>query len=158
MKVDLSATDAGFEAIPAGRYLARITDGEIRTSQSEGAKHPGSEYISWEFTISEGEYAGRKQWLNTPLSHGTCDCDKWTPNALIGLKGLLTASGKFKDAQLAKSLNFEIEDLLGSEVILIVRVRQYQGEDRNEVKRVRTATPEAKEALEGASASNSLLA
>ena len=136
MRVDLTDT-SGFELIPAGRYNAVITDGEIRESTSDEAKHPGSEYINWELTISEGDYEGRKQWTNTPISHGTHECDEWGPNALIGIKALLAATGKWSDEDLAGALDFEIDDVLGSTVGISVVVRDYRGDDVNNVRRVR---------------------
>lgn len=115
-----------FDAIPAGTYAAKVTDGEIRES-GENAKNPGAQYINWEFTIQEGEYQGRKQWMNTSL----------LPQALFGLKGLLAATGRFSSDQIDGDLDFEIEQVLGSDVKIVVRQKQYQGETQNEVKRVK---------------------
>jgi len=117
-----------FEAIPKGTYKAKITDGEIRES-GPNAKNPGAQYINWEFTIQEGEYTSRKQWLNTSL----------LPQALFSLKGLLEATGRFTQDQLDGDLDFEIEDVLGSDVVIVVNTREYEGEMRNDVKRVKPA-------------------
>ena len=46
-----------FKPLPSGEYTARITRGELETSRSRGT--PG---YKLEFTIVEGEYAGRKVW------------------------------------------------------------------------------------------------
>jgi len=131
MKVDLSAIDSGFDLIPSGKYPARITDGEVREA-GPNAKYPGSEYINWEFTLTEdaGEYAGRKQWTNTSLR----------PEALFGLKALLESSGLWNKEELnAPDFDFDIDELFGEEVTLVVAVTQYQGEDQNTVKRIRPA-------------------
>jgi hypothetical protein len=139
MRVDLSGTGSGFDPIPAGRYQAKITDGELREA-GPNAKHTGSEYINWEFTISEGEYESRKLWQNTPWSHGDCDCGDWKPGSLFGLKAILKSSGVWTDDELdADDFEFEIDDLIGSDFTLTVAVRDYQGEDVNDVKRVKPA-------------------
>jgi hypothetical protein len=121
---DVQSSD--FEPIPSGTYAARVTDGEIRES-GPNSKNPGAQYINWEFTISEGEHESRKQWLNTSL----------LPQALFGLKGLLAATGKFSQEQIDGELDFDIDDVVGAEVKIVVGQRTYEGELRNEVKRVK---------------------
>ncbi len=136
MRVDLSGTET-FEVIPSGRYQAKVTDGEIRSS-GPNAKHPGSEYINWEFTIQEGDYEGRKQWTNTPIGHGECDCNDWKSGALFGLNNLLAATEKWSREELDDDeFDFEIADIIGSDVSIAVAVEPYQGEDVNNVKRVK---------------------
>ncbi len=138
MRVDLSETDS-FDVIPSGRYQAKVTDGEIRES-GPNAKHPGAEYINWEFTIQEGDQEGRKQWTNTPFSHGSHDCSEWTANALIGLRNLLAATEVWSAEEMASdTFDFEIDDVLGADVTIIVVVSDYQGEEVNNVKRVKAA-------------------
>lgn len=131
MGISVNFTDvetSDFDVLPSGSYQARITDGEIRES-GPNAKNPGSQYINWEFTISEGEFEGRKQWTNTSL----------LPQALFGLKGLLKATGQFDDDEIEGEMNFEIDDVIGSEVTIVVGQKMYDGEKRNEVKRVKPA-------------------
>jgi len=137
MKIDFSDVASGFEAIPSGHYLVRITDGELRTAGDE-AKNPGSEYVFWTCTVQTGEFEGRKVFTNTSL----------LPNALFGLKGLLAATGKWSKAELdSEAFEFDIEPVIGEQVIAVVTVRQYQGEDQNSIRKFRPATPEAMEAL-----------
>jgi hypothetical protein len=137
VRVNLSGVEAGFDVIPAGNYLVGATNGEVRTS-GENAKHVGAEYIAWELTIQEGDYEGRKQWFNTPISHGSCECDNWTSNSFIGIKSLLTATGMYTKEQLeSDDFDFEIDDILGSIFIAVVVIGKYQGEDSNNVKRVK---------------------
>ena len=127
MRVDLSATQGSFDAIPAGRYQAKLSDGEIRISGDQ-AKHPGAEYINWEFTVTEGEFTDRKLWQNTPWSHGECDCGNWKSGSLFGLKNILKATGIWSDEELdSPEFDFEINDVIGSDFTLTVAVRQYQG-------------------------------
>ena len=140
MRVNLSDTGGGFDAIPAGKYQARITDGELREA-GPNAKHTGSEYINWEFTVTEGDFESRKLWQNTPWSHGSCDCGDWKPGSLFGLKAILKSSGIWTDDELnADDFDFEIDDIIGSEFSLVVTVREYNGEDTNDVKKVKPAS------------------
>ena len=142
MRVDLSGIqDGAFDVIPSGRYQAKLSDGEIRESKSS-AKHPGAEYISWEFTVLDGEFEGRKLWQITSLSHGTCDCSDWKDSSLFGLKAILSASQIWTTEELAsEEFDFEINDIIGTDFTLIVAIRQYQGEDQNDVKRVKPFAP-----------------
>jgi len=140
MRVDLSGTQGTFDVLPAGRYQAKLSDGEIREAGDQ-AKHPGSEYINWEFTVTEGDFEGRKLWQNTPWSHGSCDCGDWKSGSLFGLKAILKSSGIWSDEELdGDEFDFEINDVIGSDFTLIVAVRQYQGDDQNDVKKVKPAS------------------
>jgi len=53
---------ADFEHVPAGRYIAEITDSDMR----DNSKGTG-EYLWLEFTILDGPYAGRKLWAQLNL-------------------------------------------------------------------------------------------
>ena len=53
-----------FEHIPAGRYNAEITDSDM-LDNSRGT----GEYLKLEFTILDGEYAGRKLWAQLNLNN-----------------------------------------------------------------------------------------
>lgn len=141
MRVDLSGVQDGvFDAIPSGRYQAKLTDGEIRESKSS-AKHPGAEYISWEFTVLDGDYEGRKLWQVTSLNHGSCSCKNWKEDSLFGLKAVLSSSGIWTTEELNnEEFDFEINDIIGTDFTLIVAIKQYQGEDQNDVKRVKPAS------------------
>ena len=125
LRVNLSEVEGGsYDAIPSGRYPLNVFDGEIRTSQSERAKHPGSEYIAWEFTVDAGDFEGRHLWENTLLSHGECECgDEETFNkGLFKLKQLLQATGRWSDEELnSPEFDFEIDDVLGSKLAGQVR-------------------------------------
>lgn len=139
MRVDLSGTQGSFDVIPAARYQAKLTDAEVREA-GPNAKHEGSEYINWEFTVSEGDHEGRKLWNNTPWSHGSCDCNDWKSGSLFGLKAILKSSGIWTDEELdSDEFDFEINDVIGSDFTLVVGIKQYQGDDQNEVKKVKPA-------------------
>jgi hypothetical protein len=139
VRVNLTASDASFDAIPSGRYRAVVSGGELRTS-GEKAKHPGSEYANMEFTILEGDHESRKLWSNIILSHGDCGCDeKETFDKSLGtLVSFLKATGRVTAEDLSSGdFDFNIDDYIGAEVVLTVSQREYEGEMRNEIKRYR---------------------
>ena len=53
-----------FDAIPAGKYVAAITDSKIKpTKRGDGS------YLELELTLLEGEYKGRKLWDRLCINH-----------------------------------------------------------------------------------------
>ena len=46
-----------FDPIPAGKYIAVITDSEMKETRAGTGR-----YLQLEFEITDGEYAGRKLW------------------------------------------------------------------------------------------------
>ena len=52
-----------FDPIPAGQYLAMIVASEEKTSSK------GHEYLSLELDVIDGQYKGRKLWVNLNLHH-----------------------------------------------------------------------------------------
>lgn len=50
--------------IPGGEYLAQITDSDMKPT-----KNNDGEYLELEYTIIEGDYAGRKVWTRLNLQH-----------------------------------------------------------------------------------------
>ena len=55
---------ADFEPIPAGKYLAAITESEMKATK----KGDGS-YLQLEFTVLDGDYKGRKVWDRLCINH-----------------------------------------------------------------------------------------
>ena len=62
------APSVGFEAIPAGKYQAVITDSEMRQNKSGTG-----EYLQLEFEIIKGEYKNRKLWARLNLNNPNPD-------------------------------------------------------------------------------------
>ncbi len=144
VRVNLSETEAGgFDPFPAGRYPLNVFDGEIRTSESEEAKHPGSLYIAWDFTVAGGEYDGRHVWSNTILDHADCSCDEGEKfmKGLFSLKGLLAATGKWSPEELdADEFEFDLDDVIGTVVVASIVIKpSVKWGDKNEVKRFSAA-------------------
>jgi len=53
-----------FEAIPAGKYLAAITESEMKPTKSSGGQ-----YLQFTFQVIEGEYKGRLIWSRLNLDN-----------------------------------------------------------------------------------------
>ena len=125
IKLNLKDVQSSFDAIDAGTYDATITGGEMKETKGDGklGKVP---MINWEFTVKDDDkYTGRKLWTNT-IIHDT---------TLFRLKQLLLASGEFEEDDM-DDLDFEIEELIGADVQLIVVQREYEGEMRNDIKKI----------------------
>ncbi len=60
---DKEAASVDREPLPSGKYHLKITDVEL-TYTKETAKNPNKPYLSFEFTVQDGKYAGRKDWTN----------------------------------------------------------------------------------------------
>ena len=58
-----TAESTDFEPLPEGVYSARLMEVNVK----EGQKAP---YWSWMFELVDGEYAGRRMWVNTSLAPG----------------------------------------------------------------------------------------
>ncbi|MBI5724302.1 MAG: DUF669 domain-containing protein [Planctomycetes bacterium] len=68
-----------FEPIPAGKYLAMIAGSEDKVSKQ------GHTYLSLEFEVIEGQYAGRKLWTNLNLNHPDADVVKYARAELASI-------------------------------------------------------------------------
>lgn len=55
---------AGFEPIPAGKYIAAITKSEMKETKSGGGK-----YLELTFTVLDGEHRNRLVWARLCLEH-----------------------------------------------------------------------------------------
>lgn len=58
----------GFDAIPAGKYQAVITDSEMKDTKSGTGK-----YLQLEFEIIEGDYKNRKLWARLNLENANSE-------------------------------------------------------------------------------------
>ena len=61
----------GFALIPAGDYIAVITDAELQDNKAGNGR-----FIKMEFEIVEGEYSGRKLWTNLNVEHPNAEAVK----------------------------------------------------------------------------------
>ncbi len=58
----------GFDAIPAGKYQAVITDSEMKDTKSGTGK-----YLQLEFEVIEGDYKSRKLWARLNLENANLE-------------------------------------------------------------------------------------
>jgi len=137
MRINLTdVDDRNFEALPAGRYVLKVTDYEMRETKGDGKLGKGVPMINWEFTVlNDDQYKGRKLWMNTVIHETT----------LFSLKGLLRATGAFTEEDLRGEIDFEPDEVVGAEVIGVVSQREYNGDKVNDVKRVKPLSDEDKE-------------
>jgi hypothetical protein len=63
--------NASFEPIPAGKYLAAITETEMKPT-----KNGGGSYLQLAFTILEGEYKNRIVWARLNLNNANATAVK----------------------------------------------------------------------------------
>lgn len=65
---EAKSTDRG--PLPRGKFHYKITDMEVNfVANAESANH-GKPYLNFEFTVQDGEYAGRKDWTNAMAFEG----------------------------------------------------------------------------------------
>lgn len=111
--VNLAEVETDIVAIPEDRYPVRILESsKIKTSSN------GNPMIVWVVQVTEGDYEGRKLFINTSL----------VPAALFTLKNLVDAAGISFDED-----GFELEECFGLEFLADVVVEQYNGKDVNKV-------------------------
>jgi Protein of unknown function (DUF669) len=141
MRVNLTdVEDRTFEALPAGRYVVKVTDYEMRETKTkpENKLPGGTPMVNWEFTIvrnaktGEETHKNRKLWMNTIIHE----------RVLFNLKSFLKAAG-WTEEQLGGEIDFEPDECVGAEMIAVVSVREYNGQDTNDVKRVLPLSAEA---------------
>lgn len=135
MQINFAEVEGGFDNLPKGLYPAVVEKVEVRESKS--SEH---NYLNWEWTITEGEFEGRKQWQITSLS----------PKAFFRLKDQFEALGFDVEVE-----DFDIEwdedvvitpeagpllvnpDVVGMQGLLVVTMDTWEGKERNKVDEVR---------------------
>lgn len=80
-----------FEPLPAGMYIARIVESEMKQCK-ETAKDPDGQYLKLTIRLDEGQkYAGRQLWVNLNLINKN---EKAVEIAQNELASITTACGK----------------------------------------------------------------
>lgn len=124
IKVDFTGVETReFEPLPIARYPVSVTAAPVQQGGESGA-----DYVAWEFTVQGGEYDGRKGWLNTSL----------LPQSLWATKRVLLALGVPEEEVEGEIEDMEafLEALIGREGIMVVGHRKWQGETRQDVRRI----------------------
>ena len=108
-----------FDPIPAGQYLAMIVASEEKTSSK------GNQFLSLELEVLDGQYKGRKLWVNLNLSHPNPETVKF---ARAELASICKAVGVLKPADSVQLHNLPM--------LITVRLanRKDTGELQNRIK------------------------
>lgn len=117
-----------FDPIPAGPYLVAITDvTEVERTQDE-IDDGKFNYLSWELTVQEGEYEGRKLW----------ETNSFSPKALWRMRDFLKACGVDEETvNSAEGLEFDPPDFIGTQLRVAVKMTTYNGEPSNEISSIK---------------------
>jgi len=124
-RVDFSnVTD--FKPIPEGTYDVTLSGAKVIAE----SKSSGQPYVELTFTVAEGEYAGRRLFRNFSLQ----------PQALWAFKKGMVRLGSDPDNFVGELDLSDIEmlcaDCVGSPARIVVALRDYEGQQRNDVKTV----------------------
>lgn len=136
ISINFAEVESSFETMEAGFYPAVCEKVEVRESKS--SEYP---YLNWEWTISEGEHEGRKQWQITSLS----------PKAAFRLKDQLIALGVIDGTEEDFPVEWDDDvevtpsagplllepEVSGLAALLHVTVELYEGKERNKVDEIR---------------------
>lgn len=113
--VDLSGVEVGGKTVPEGKHQVSVDSASIETSNNSG-----SQYIKFEFEITEGKSKGSKLFHNCSLQ----------PQALFNLKSVLTALGF---AVPSKAFDLDLKELIGLECTVEVAHETYEGKKKSRV-------------------------
>lgn len=112
--------------IGPGMFPVEVTKCELK----QGKNAPHNPYLGMELTvIDHEEFNGRKLFFNVGL----------TENSLWALKGSLLALGfdeSSVDDEEGLDVNEIIEEVVGQQAVAEVQLRPYNGEERDNVKRL----------------------
>ena len=119
----------GFEPVPAGKYLAVITESEMKETKSRTG-----EYLQLTFQIIEGEYKGRLLWARLNLNNPSAMAVKI---ARAELSALCRALGVMQPKDSVELHNLPVV------VKVACKKREDTGEITNEIKgyEARQSTP-----------------
>ena len=109
-----------FDAIPAGKYLAAITDSEMKPTKNGSGK-----YLQLSFTILEGEYKNRVLWARLNLENPNATAVKI---ARSELSAICHATGVMQPRDSVELHNLPLV------ISVKVKKREDTGELTNEIK------------------------
>ena len=116
---DPDATGGDFPLFEPGEYPFTIFEIEQKTGQSSGKP-----YLAFTFKSADSE---QRLWRNFSIQ----------PKSLWAIKRLLIDLGAAKASDLEKDFDFKPNDILGASVLLTVIKIKFEGEDKNEVTKVK---------------------
>lgn len=132
-----------FDLLPKGNYLFVVYEGEMREA-GENAKHPGSQYINWQFRVADedSEYNNRVVFHMTSLwgldpeeREGEDEAD--VAKALGRIKKFLLDVGYTEDEIAAEDFEIDIDDITGRYVMGEVYIKKSDDYgDKNQIRRL----------------------
>jgi len=134
MKINFGDVEVrNFDPLPVGRHLSKLSSAEYIPESSRS----GEPAIAWQFTVTEGEYEGRKAFLNTSLQ----------PQSLWSTQRVLMALGMSKeemdeldwDTEHPETIQEDISNLLEQPCVVVIGHEMYEGTKRQRVRRVLSA-------------------
>ncbi len=123
-ELQANAQESNFEALPVGPYDVEIDKAETKTSST------GKTMYAVQFKVLNGPHAGRKvfnQFVISPESPGALGFF-FSHMKALGLDAAFFNAGPTDD-QVCNAL-------LGRKAMITLGMKQYQGEDRNDVKKI----------------------
>lgn len=129
---DEEESDGGYDPIPRGNYVGVIDETTYDESKN------GNPMLVVRYEIKDGEYEGRRLWDRVTLSDKALPIFKRKIRIMMEAADMHTAYKKLIKAVDDDKLNDLADDgeLLGAEVMLTVGIRNWEGEKRNEIKRI----------------------
>jgi len=119
-----------FEPLPVGRYPAKITALEYNPESARS----GEPALAWQFTVQGGEYDGRIGFLNTSLQQ----------QSLWSTLRILMAIGFSEEEIKSHVWDFEdpevVDSILNNDCIIAIGHEMYEGQKRQRVRRVLSAS------------------
>lgn len=153
IKINFAEVESSFEPLPEGVYDVIIEHVEVRESKSSD-----NDYLNWELTVQDEEFAGRKLWTITSLGE----------KALWKLKDTFLALGVIEEDD---ELDVEWEDdvditpkegprvtspeLEGLAAVAVVYNEMYEGKEQNRIRELRDPNEATEPVKAGASAKSS---
>lgn len=113
------------DLIPDGKYSAMIDSVELRSKKDDLT----SQYLNWQFTITDGPYAGRRVWMVTGLSERS----HWVVAKTFKNLGVLDAGDELVLEIDDESLVLMEPDVIGLSCTLDITTEVYNGQKRNRV-------------------------
>ena len=137
MKIDFTGVESRtFEPLPVAKYDVKVSAAQFNPSSQRSEEA----FISWEYTVDGGEYDGRKAFHNTSLQ----------PQALWSTQRTLMALGMPKEevdeldwsTEDPEKIQSDLYELLERECCVTIGHRKFEGENRQQVRRVLPRTVE----------------
>jgi hypothetical protein len=110
---------SSFGILPKGKYIATISDVELKDTKAGTGK-----YLSFEFKVKEGEFKGRNVFANYNVVNPNPTAQQ------IGREGLKNIA---ECVNVKFDKTFDTDKLLGKVLMIAVSVKEFNGKESNNV-------------------------